>query len=123
MVLNSIYRLRTNTAEGQQATMSALTSLQSLLTDAQAKLDTLASINTSAQERSAALDPAAEESEVEAEPTLEPLPTALLPDTSLGREQDSISVQRQREKDALTYGGIGIMAGMICTLLVSAVGR
>lgn len=103
--------------------MSALTSLQSLLTDAQAKLDTLASINTSAQERSAALDPAAEESEVEAEPTLEPLPTALLPDTSLGREQDSISVQRQREKDALTYGGIGIMAGMICTLLVSAVGR
>jgi hypothetical protein len=103
--------------------------LQSLLTDAQTKLDTLAVINTTTETRDR--EPAQTLAEVvdQATDVLPLSPPELAADpvevaqAIVNFDQEIARVTRQRERDAWTYGGVGVMAGMICTLFVAALGR
>ena len=38
-------------------------------------------------------------------------------------DEELTKMEKQRERDAWIHGGMGVMAGMICTLFVAALGR
>ncbi|KAK4049154.1 sensitivity to high expression protein she9 [Microbotryomycetes sp. JL201] len=107
-------RLRTRTSEGQDATMASLLNLQSLLTDAQSKLDTLVDTerNTEEVESAAAAAPA--------EVAIPPPTMPLSQDGSRSLEIGQVWANRHmtKEQELAAVGGVGVLAGVVCTLLV-----
>lgn len=118
-------RLRSSTSEGQEATLASLVSLQSLLTDAQAKLDSLVAAPTAQPLTLPREAPIAFQGEdvldtSSAVPDTDPEAEAM---AILARDAEEARLTKAREQELWTMGGIGMLAGIGGSLLVASLAR
>ncbi|GAA5888136.1 hypothetical protein JCM5296_005446 [Sporobolomyces johnsonii] len=141
LVENVEERLRVNSREGQEATLAQLVSLQSLLADAQTKLDALTTLTVTPPPPPEPLPtpeplpdtvpepipgspmPVATSAEEEIEPQPEPQPARTL--TSIKSPNEALDYAKERIEghEVWAAGAAGALGGLALAAIFSALGR
>ena len=115
-------RLRTRTSEGQDATMSSLVTLQSLLVDAQTKLDSLVTAAKEEETVRPAESPTAYKEVVAPSPQRVEEAEDIILDDAVATAQlilahDEVA-RKQRERELVAVGAAGAAVGVVLSLLL-----